>query len=79
MSELRLVHAENYLVRSTLARANANVDRHGLDHSRHVNAILPRWSEEAMAREPKWELIRQDTTLAERVDAWRQLFKKAAR
>ena len=74
MKALSVVHVENYGIRKEMADRATRIDALAVDRSRFLNAPLARWSEEAMSREPRYELIRQDTTMTERAEAWRRLF-----
>ncbi len=75
-AELHAVYAEHYGIRKELADRGARIDALAVDRSRFLNAPMPRWSEEAMSREPKWEAYRQDVTMRERAEAWRELFRR---
>lgn len=76
MKALAVVHAENYGIRREMADRTTRIDALAVDRSRFLNAPMPRWSEEAMSREPKWEAYRQEVTMTERAKAWRELFRR---
>ena len=60
-------------IRQERAARTARVDEFSVDRSRLHGLVLP-WSPEAEAREQKYEAIRRDVTLVERVEAWRVFF-----
>ena len=76
MKALSVVHVENYGIRREIADRSTRIDALSVDRSRFLNAPMPRWSEEAMSREPKWEAYRQEVTMTERAEAWRLLFAR---
>ena len=76
MKALAVVHAENYAIRREMADRMARIEAVSVDRSRFLKMPLGRWSEEAMSREPKWEAYRQEVTLTERAEAWRELFRR---
>ncbi len=67
-SNLQLVDARA----GSLIRAQ-RIDALSVDRSRFIGCPMLRWSVEAEAHEPQWEQLRAETTLAERIAAWRKL------
>lgn len=78
MSDDRAIHLVSDTDRTrwlTLRAARgARIDKLSVDRSRYQG--LPRhiWCPEAQAAEPKLQAIREETTLADRMAAWRELF-----
>ena len=51
------------------------IDALRVDRSRFEACPMPRWSAEAESREPEFQAIRAETTLADRMEAWRIFFR----
>ena len=66
------------LLREQAARAT-RIDALGVDRSRYAGLPVGRWSVEAQAPEQQLGAARAELTLADRIAAWRELFRRHAR
>lgn len=60
--------------RAEISLRRQRINELTVDRSRFDGCPLQRWSPEAEAREPEYQAIRTETTLAERMAAWRWFF-----
>jgi len=60
------------------AERTARIDALGVDRSRYAGLPVGRWSVEAQAPEQQLGAARAELTLADRIAAWRELFRRHA-
>ena len=66
-------HDENYGIRRELTDRAARIDKLTVDRSQWKKMTCTQMSPEMERFEPRFVTIRQETTLAEKIDAWRKI------
>lgn len=72
---MRIISSPEDRTRMERAARGARIDKLSVDRSRYLALPIGRMSPEAMERDGRFEAIRSDTTVADRIAAWRTLFR----
>ena len=76
-SALRVVHEENYLARREVLERGRRIDALSVDRSRFEKMPTYLCSPDMDAREGRFAQVRAETTVSEKMAAWRALFQQA--